>query len=212
MDNNIGNRETTDGRRRLQLTGDERDEFANRTQIERLVSMFLDLERKFSRQEMCDELEITPRQLKALTNTDSFKEIYDDHIATLGHDPRLQAVQAGLIDLLPEAFGQLKNALTGGDVPWTVKYKAIQDILRLNGIVPKAAVQSDRRELAEFLGGLGTNVTDLHVHLPEGYDAAAQAAEKGEVVTVEPLNVPDDIPLPRQILGPERDPGKIRAT
>jgi hypothetical protein len=199
---------TADGRRRLQLTNTEREEFAERTNIERLVSMFLDLERKYTRAEMCEEMDVTPKQLKRLTQTDLFKEIYDDHLATLGHDPRLQAVQAGLIDLLPEAFGQLKKALTSADVPWTVKYKAIQDILRLNGIQPKAAVQSDRKELAEFLGELGTNVTDLHVHLPEGYEAAAKAAEDGEVVTVEPTNVIDDEP-PRQIEGPDGEPARM---
>ena len=172
MNETTGNRQTADGRRRLQLTNDERDAFADRAQIELLVSMFLDLDRKFSRAEMCEELDVTPRQLKALTNTDTFKEIYDDHIITLGHDPRLQAIQAGLVDLLPEAFVQLKRALQSADVPWTVKYKAIQDILRLNGIVPKAAAQSDHKELAEFLGGVTGGVTDLHVHLPEGYDKA----------------------------------------
>jgi hypothetical protein len=199
---------TADGRRRLQLTNNEREEFAERTNIERLVSMFLDLERKYTRAEMCEELDVTPKQLKRLTQTDLFKEIYDDHLATLGHDPRLQAVQAGLIDLLPEAFGQLREALTGADVPWTVKYKAIQDVLRLNGIQPKAAVQSDRKELAEFLGEIGSNVTDLHVHLPEGYEEAAKAAEDGEVVTVEATNIPDDEP-PRQIDRPQGEPGRM---
>jgi len=207
-------RETTDGRRRLQLTEQERREFQERERIEKLVSMFLDLERKFTRQEMCDELGVSNKTIKRLTETDLFKEIYEDHLSTLGHDPRLQAVQSGLIDLLPYAFEQLKVAVTGLNVPWTVKYKAIQDIMRLNGIQPKAVAQSDRKELAEFLGGLSRapQIGEMHVHLPESYRDAQRAAEDGDIVTVEPINVTPDDEEPRQVTASTPDPPHFVAT
>lgn len=201
-----------DGRRRIQLTGREREEFAQRETVEHLVSMFLDLERRYTREQMCDDLGITLRQLKTLTNTELFKEIYEDHFDELGHDPRLRAVQAGITDLLPVAFIELRRALTSQDVPWTVKYKAIMDVMKLNGIQPKPTVQSDRRELAEFLGTLpGIVVENMNVAvLPDGYEDAVDAAEAGDVIDIQPTNIPDE-PTVRIIEPPTGDPARIVA-
>jgi hypothetical protein len=209
----IHNRTTADGRRRLALTDRERKEFLKREKTERLVSMYLTLEGAMTRSEMAEELDITVRQLKTITESDLFKELYEEQFSTLGQDPRLQAVQQGLSDLLPQAFVELRRALSNEDVPWTVKFNAIKEVLKLNGIIAKTPAMSDRKELAEFLGSAGINIGEMNVNVSHEYQDAVDRAEAGDIVTVEPTNVVGD--NLQQINAPTRpidgEPAKIIA-
>jgi hypothetical protein len=209
----IHNRTTADGRRRLALTDRERKEFLKREKTERLVSMYLTLEGAMTRSEMAEELDITVRQLKTITESDLFKELYEEQFSTLGQDPRLQAVQQGLSDLLPQAFVELRRALSNEDVPWTVKFNAIKEVLKLNGIIAKTPAMSDRKELAEFLGSAGINIGEMNVNVSHEYQDAVDRAEAGDIVTVEPTNIVGD--NLQQINAPTRpidgEPAKIIA-
>ena len=171
----LAERRKTDGRRRIRLNQQEREDLLERQQIERAVSMFLDLERAYSWREISQELGISIRQLKDLTKSEQFNEVYNEHFIELGHDPRLKASQAAITDLLTTAVNQLKTLLVGPDTPASVRYNAIVKVLELNGISPQKGGASDKQQLANFLREAGVSLTqnnvqnNLVVNVPDEY-------------------------------------------
>jgi len=181
-------RQTTDGRRLLQLNNDEREAFAVREQTERAVMLFLDLTTGHTYPQIAAELEISVKQLKVLTRTALFEEIYNEHFEQLGHDPRLKVAEAKLGDLLPVAVAELQTLLTARATPAAVKMKAIERILEYNGVKPQKAGESSRRELADFLkdAGVGqTTIGEVHIHNPPANPAYDQAMARLEESVVE---------------------------
>jgi hypothetical protein len=177
--------ERRDGRgRRVMLTNDERTALRDNQTIEAAVALYLNLEEAKNQSEIAEELGISVRQLKYMTQTEEFKTIYNEHFSELGHDPRLKATKAGLVDLLPLAFTRLTGILRSTDTPATVLMKAIDRVLELNGIQPQEAKVSDRKELAEFLGHAGLQMTQNNFFLnpPDDYQEALTDVEGGVVI------------------------------
>jgi len=175
-------RRTDDGRRRIQLTNRERQELVERKLIEGAVALYLNLNAKLTNAQIADELGITKKQLKRLTNTELFVELYNEHFIELGHDPRLKAVKSAITDLLPDAYEQMGNLLRSANTPGGTKARLIMDIFKLCGIRPADPQTSDKRELAEFLKEQNINIKELHVHnVPDSYQAALERAEEGDV-------------------------------
>jgi peptide/nickel transport system substrate-binding protein len=56
--------------------------------------------------------------------------------------------------------------LTGDDVPASVRFRAIEKIIELNGIGPQKGGQMDRHELMEFLRGANINLTQNNLAVP----------------------------------------------
>jgi hypothetical protein len=165
----LAERRTARGNRRLKLTDGERNALQKNLVLEHIVAMYLDLTRDWTLTQMAEELKITVSQLKDLTRSEEFSNLYNQHFIELGHDPRLKATQAAIVDMLPMAQRELKALLSGPMVPAGVKLKAITEILRLGGVEqPKAAV-NDKKELAEFLMKAGVNIENLNVNLPTEY-------------------------------------------
>lgn len=186
----LDERRGSDGRRRLMLTEADRDALRQQQLVEGAVALFLDLTSSRSYSQIAEELGITVRQLRRLVETDEFARVYEEHFDALGHDPRLQAVKSGLMDLLPMAFDQLRKALIEPGVPWTTRMRAIEKIMEMNGVRPQDAGKSDRRELAEFLGKFGVNIGEMHIHgapVPSSYSDALDEVMEGEVEEVTPL-------------------------
>lgn len=190
--------ERRDGRgRRVMLTNAERDALLDNQMIESAVALYLNLDESKTQSEIATELGVTVRQLKYLTQTEEFKTVYNEHFSELGHDPRLKATKAGLVDLLPLAFRRLTGILNNGDTPATVLMKAIDRVFELNGIQPQEAKVSDRKELAEFLGTHGLQMTQNNFFLPppDEYAVALEEVEAGvvvgEAIVVEAVVVPD---------------------
>ena len=179
----LAERRKSDGRRRIRLNAQEREQLLERQQIERAVAMFLDLERAYSWREISQELGISIKQLKDLTKSDLFDEVYSEHFQELGHDPRLKASQAAITDLLAPAVNQLKSLLVGPDTPASVRYNAIVKILELNGISPQKGGASDKQQLANFLKEAGVtlqqnNVETMVVQVPAEYQQGIQRYEE----------------------------------
>jgi hypothetical protein len=101
--------------------------------------------------------------IKDLTKTQEFIDIYDQHFAELGHDPRLKSAQAAIVDLLPLAVRELRELLTDTDVPASVRFRAIEKVIELNGIGPQKGGQLDRHELMEFLKGANVTLTQNNI-------------------------------------------------
>lgn len=139
------------GRRRIKLRAHERDAFERSAMIEKAVALFLDTRSDHSWDQIAQALGISVMALKDLTKSQAFMDKYDEHFAELGHDPRLKGAQAALVDLLPKAVRELSLLLSSGDTPPSVKMKAIEKILELNGIRPNKGGEMDRAELMEFL-------------------------------------------------------------
>jgi len=174
--------QTADGRRRIQLTTQEREDLAESRLIEGAVALYLNLDDRLTNAQIAEQLGITPKQLKRLTNTELFARVYNDHFIELGHDPRLKAVRSAMTDLLPDAYNQMKELLTDRDTPAGTRHRLIMDIFKLCGIRPSDPQVSDKRELAEFLKEQNINIQELHVHnIPQDYRVALERAQEGEV-------------------------------
>lgn len=152
-----------DGRRKIKLTAGERQMFARNEMIETAVRLFLDVSGDHSWQEIADQLGISVMALKDLTKTQEFIDVYDQHFAELGHDPRLKSAQAAIVDLLPLAVRELRELLTDGDVPASVRFRAIEKVIELNGIGPAKGGAMDRHELMEFLKGTNIQLTQNNI-------------------------------------------------
>jgi hypothetical protein len=162
----LGERLLPDGRRRIKLTADERKIFSRSEMVETAVRLFLDLESDHSWQAIAEQLGISIMALKDLTKSQEFIDKYDQHFAELGHDPRLRSAQAAIVDLLPMAVKELRELITGGDVPASVKFRAIEKVIELNGIGPQKGGQMDRHELMEFLRGANINLMQNNINAP----------------------------------------------
>ncbi len=159
----LDERRHPDGRRRIKLTAEERQIFSRNEMVETAVRLFLDLEGNHSWQEIADQLGISIMALKDLTKSQEFIDTYDQHFAELGHDPRLRTAQAAIVDLLPLAVRELRDLLVNGDVPASVRFRAIEKVIELNGIGPQKGGQMDRYELMEFLRGANISLTQNNI-------------------------------------------------
>ena len=179
----LDERRTIDGKRKLMLTQQERSVLTEHQLIERAVGLYLDLQEARSQREIAQELGLTVKQLKYMTQSEEFKTIYEDYFSELGHDPRLKATRAGIVDLLPLAFSRFQGLLESTQTPATVLLKAVEKVLELNGVKPQASKVSDRKELAEFLGESDVNLTQVNIHLPPEYQQALDDVVEGQIVS-----------------------------
>jgi Trp operon repressor len=178
-------RRTQDGKRRLMLTQEERNALTYNQVVERAVSLYLDLEDARSQREIAEELGMTVAELKYLTQSEDFKVVYEQYFSELGHDPRLKATRAGLVDLLPLAYSRFRGILESPTTPATVLLKAVEKVLELNGVKPEASKISDRKELAEFLGNPGLNLTQVNITVSDEYKEALDDVIEGQVAEKE---------------------------
>jgi hypothetical protein len=171
-----------DGRRAIKLRTEERSALQQENMIEMAVAMFLDLEHEHTWDEIATALEISVPTLKKLTKSQAFIDKYNEHFADLGHDPRLKAGQAALVDMLPTAIRELKNLITSAATPPTVKLGAIKEVIRLNGMEPTEGRQSDNAEFASFLKAAGVNVeqANISVQIPEEYQKVIKDYVEGQ--------------------------------
>lgn len=189
----LAERVKPDGRRRIKLTLDERENLLRQQRIETAVVLFTDLQtvRKWS--EIAEELGISVKELKALTKTPEFEEAYNAVMTEIGHDPRYRAAAAGIADLLPKAVRTLDQLLT--TAPPHVKLQAVQTVFKAANLeIKPPEVHSDREELVKFLSEQGIDI-NLNVNLPVEYAAAMQkygGAVDGEFTEVQPAQLPAD--------------------
>jgi len=180
--------ERADGKRRISLTDEERRMFSRQQKIETAVAMFLDIETGYSWQEIANELGITVNALKGLTKSDDFMNAYAAHYAELGHDPRLAATRAALADMLPAAVRTLKEILADRSASPSARIKAVEDILRLNGIDQPKNSNSDKSEMIKFLNEVGVKIGTLTINVPQQY--AEKLKDYSDVVNVTPVDLP----------------------
>jgi hypothetical protein len=179
----MAERVTASGRRRLQLSQGERKALARNQKIESVVALFLDLQGNHTWEEIAREVGLSIMGLKDLTKSDEFIAVYNQHFVELGHDPRLRASQAAIVDLLPAAVNELKTMLVSNETPASVKFNAIKEILKLNGIEGSKAGQNDKQEVAEFLKKLGTTtINNVNVNMPAEYADKITQYIEGEYV------------------------------
>jgi hypothetical protein len=172
----LAKRMTKDGRRRLQLNQNEKQELRTSAMIDSLVFMMLDLsEDSLTYSEMAEELDITVAQLKNLTRTEEFQDRWNERFMQLGTDPRVQATHAHIVELLPMAFTALKDGITDPDVPWTAKRDFIFKVFDLSGIERPENIRNDRKEAENFLSELGDHEDgQIVITVPTSYVEAME--------------------------------------
>src|SRR5512142_655579 len=160
-------------RRHINLTQDERAELLERQQMEQAIGLFLDLTADHTWREIADTLGISLSALKRMTQTGEFQRLYDDALATVGHDPRLQAVKSSLGDLLPAARRRLGTIITSGDDRTAMR--AIEKLFTWTG-VEDGVQNEDPAAFANFLQRHGAvlqaDVNILNVNIPSQYQDA----------------------------------------
>jgi predicted transcriptional regulator len=139
------------GHRKISLTKKERAQLQLQRQCEAAAALFLDLETDRTYAQIAEELGLTVARLKDLTKKPEFDAAYNQLFAELGHDPRFRAAQGALADMLPAAIRQLKALLNGTQTPAGVRLKAIEQVMKLNGLQEPQPQTTDRQELARFL-------------------------------------------------------------
>jgi len=165
----------SEGRRHLNLNQGEREALARQRQIESTVALFLDLENDRTWSEIAAELDISVSALKRLTQAPDFMSVYEDALATIGHDPRLQAVTSSLGDLLPAARRRLQKLIMEDETPHGVALKAIERLFTWTGADSK--IETDNPDaLRNFLQQNNVKVEgDLNViNIPAEYRDAFQ--------------------------------------
>ena len=175
-----------DGRRKLRLNNAERKDLQRNRMIEHIVAMFLDIDNNHTRAEICEELGINQKRLKDITLSDEFQEIYAQYRVELGHDPRLQAAQIELSDMVPQAIRTLKSLINAERVPASTKLEAVKTILKLGGLQEPKPVKTEKAEVMDFLREAGINIEQVNVHLP------AELKKANQFITVVPKEVPED--------------------
>ncbi len=104
--------------------------------------------------------------LKDLTKLPDIMDAYNEHFLELGHDPRLKATQAAVVDMLPAAVRQLKSLITDNDTPAGTRLAEIKELFRMVDVkAPKG--QNERYELAEFLKGQNLTLNQININPPQ---------------------------------------------
>jgi hypothetical protein len=187
----LAERTTADGRRRIQLTNDERDEALFHETIEHAVALYLDLRGRHTNQQIADELGISVHQLKNLTCTEEFEACWNENAADLGHDPRLKASQNALLGLLPDAVMAVEDVLANGSS--NAKVQAAKMVFDLNGVVKRTMTDSNKKEMIDFLTGKSAviNQTNVQINVPQEFTDTLEHLNRaidGEFVEVpEPI-------------------------
>lgn len=175
-------RQLPNGKRAIRLRSDERKEFQEQRQIERAVTLFLDIDTSHTWKEISEELGISMVKLKELTKSKEFMEVYDSHFADLGSDPRVKTARAQLADLLGDAVKTLKELMHNKDAP-TVRLNAAKEVIRLSGINEMEKGISDKGELAEFLKKANLTVGEINLNMcPPDFSKSIEQYEKGDFV------------------------------
>jgi hypothetical protein len=163
-------------RRHLNLNQGERTELARQETIEQVTALFLDLEHDHTWQEIADTVGLSVSALKRLTATGEFQTVYDEARATVGHDPRLKAVQSSLADLLPAARRRLEKIIVAGQDDRTAM-RAIEKLFNWTG-VDAGVAQDDPTAFANFLNRHNVTVEGdlniLQVAVPPEFQSAFQ--------------------------------------
>ena len=174
------------GHRKISLTKKERSQMQLQAQCEAAAALFLDLETDRTYAQIAEELGLTVARLKDITKKPEFDAAYNQLHAELGHDPRFRAAQGAMADMLPLAIRQLKSLLSGTQTPAGVRLKAIEAVMKLNGLQEPQPQGTDRQELAKFLVEHHVTLDAVGMIVPDEYRQAYEGAMsdvvEGEIV------------------------------
>jgi hypothetical protein len=197
-----------EGAQHLNLTKGERQELARNLVIERVVSMFLDLEEDRTWKQIAEEVGLSYPQLKRLTQSPEFRKVYDEATVSIGHDPRLQAITTALPNLLPLAFRKIRTILTNPGTRDDVALKAALEVMKINKIGDQL-VADDPRDLQNFLKANNVKLEGdivVNVGIPEEFRKAFQKFTGTDIVDAIARDVEDRIPDSRQQTSSEAAP------
>jgi transcriptional regulator with XRE-family HTH domain len=179
----------SDGRRRLMLTASERKEIRKKRKIDQLVTLFLDVERGLSRQQMADELGVSLMTIKAWTKEQHFIDRYTERMLDIANDPRASASQAAMMDALPLAANTVRELLESNSDQ--VRLRAAKMIFDMVGLEPPKTASNDRSEVAAFLKSINIEGDlNLRLEVPQEYIDAQRKHDPRQVIDVEAHDVP----------------------
>lgn len=157
LDSPLYRRENSN-KRKLSLTKDERRQIKRHQNIIKAVELFLDVNNTHSWQEIADTLGIALRTLKTLVKSEDFVEAYNEYFDELTSDPRRRASIISLNNLLTDAIAGLGEMVRNTDLPPSVRFSAIKEVIRLNKVEEQVKPGNDRNEVANFLKSAGVNL------------------------------------------------------
>ena len=164
------------------LNEHEKKDLRFQQKIERAVSLFLDLETDRTLTQIATEMNLSINALKDLTRLPEFMDAWNQHFMDLGHDPRLKATQAALVDMVPAAVRQLKVLIVDTDTPAPTRLAAIKELFRMVGVdAPKNT--NERNELAEFLKNHDVTLNQININPPQKPKTRTVDAEASPALT-----------------------------
>lgn len=173
----LATRTHPDGRRRLSLTRSEREALVRQERAEAAAALFLALDKKYRWVDIAQELGISVAQLKEITKSSEFDLAWNNLYPEVGHDPRYKAARGAIADMLPAAVKELGELLESSSA--TVRYRAIEKIIELNGIEKSNPQDNDRAAAVQFLINNLTIHSDSSLPLPPEYLAAMDQIRAG---------------------------------
>jgi hypothetical protein len=202
----------TGTRRHVNLTQEERRQLAEQKQMEQAVALFLDLETDHTWKDIAATLGISLSALKRLTQSGEFQRMYEDTLATVGHDPRLQSVKGHLADLLPAAYRRLQGILTNPGTDDRAALRAIEKLFEWTG-VDEGMQAEDPVLFQNFMKQHGVtlngDVNILNMNIPAEYQAAyakflqPQSTDTGEAAgRAGTQNPAVDLPVDGELVPP----------
>ncbi|MCX6064777.1 MAG: hypothetical protein NT121_03355, partial [Chloroflexi bacterium] len=127
--------------------------------------------------QIAQTLGLSLASLKRLTQTEEFRDIYENTLVDIGHSPRLKSTRTSIDEMLPVAARVIRNLLTDPNTPPGVKLKAAQHILEY---APKDGGSGDQvKEFQAFLSAFADKAREtVRVTVPDAYqDAMKQFAD-----------------------------------
>lgn len=166
---------------------------------ERLTTLFLDLDNKWTYKEMARilseefEEDISIHTIKELIKTEEFDLAYNQLLPEVGHDPRYVAARSAAADMMSTALSQLSSLLTNADTPAGTRLKAIDMVLKINGVDKPSALEAEGSELARFLQDKNIDLHQTNIYVSPDYEEALKKYDvvEGEVSDQSPLDIVD---------------------
>lgn len=151
---------------KYQLDKAERKALLDEKLMRRIAEMFLDLEQRYTHEQMAEILGLKIHQLRRYTSRGEFQEIYNETLAAITGRSRLSVLHDMQAEALVLAYKRHKSILDDEEVSAAIALQAIRlvyDTLRLQR--GDESEPDDRRELQEYQKELGIKFSGTTVNV-----------------------------------------------
>ena len=153
------------------MTKDEKALINRNLELQEIALMLLSLEENFTYEQIAEHMEISVPTLKRWMATEEFEQVWNDIYTSIQVHPMIQATQAKVVELLPDALRTISETMQSGSP--TVRLRAALAVIDLADARRKDDKVAERSEVAEFLKNVrGVKIDNMTINLPPDYQEA----------------------------------------